>query len=262
MDVKYKKAWVAAGVLIFIIAGLSIWYLQDDSLRNLWLYRKMAVEDWTALKNSSAKPEDVKTALTRLSQRLDPGVREEALRRADDSNVQIRGAAVAALGYFTDDQALKVVEKHVHDPEASVRLEALRALGRQPQAVRLAFLKKHVAETNLDLAEKNAALISIFSNSLSKEERLSAYKNMVEFAVAGNEEVRLQLRQLLIRIGYGFSKVTQVLDAEYKRNKDALLAENVQAVCHWVQSASQGAFEKDIRAWLGRHALVKCAAGR
>ncbi len=85
--------------------------------------------DRNTVENPKASELEVSSALIRLSERREDIAKAKNIERAKSSNPEIRKNTARALGFFIDPASLKELSKLVVDPDPSVRVIAVQALG-------------------------------------------------------------------------------------------------------------------------------------
>ena len=165
---------------------------------------KEYLSDLSLLQNKNAEEKLLIPAMTRLALRQNPDAKMRLIQRLNSNDFKISISAAQSLGYFSDDEVLRVLQNRLQTADSALRLAIFQGFGAQYTKGRKEFFENVTRSLKLNDQEmffKNYAIYRLEKDPKAKEvvanELINAYKKNAD----ANFEIKM-LSILATQIGH------------------------------------------------------------
>ncbi len=225
---------IGAGLIAIALAGygLGLFGKKDPREAAREQREELLETDRENLARAGASEEEVRMALMRLASARDPGVLEQALKRAKDPSPLVRSAVAYALGRFPEPRSIDVLKALITDESIDVRRDAIRSLGTRPDDERRKFLEALKNRKGQSPSEKLAVWEVLVRGDAQGKYKAEALDELLALARSGEGGLGTQAMALLASRYRGEPRVVALLKERLQSAPD--LGEKAMALNYLV----------------------------
>jgi hypothetical protein len=225
---------IGAGLIAIALAGYGLGLFGKKDPREAAREQREALlqTDRENLNRADASEEEIRMALMRLASARDPGVLEQALKRAKDPSALVRSAVAYALGRFPEPRSIEALKILMADESMEVRRDAIRSLGSRPDDDRRKLLESLKNRKGQSPAEKLAVWEVLLRGDGQAKYKAEALDELLSMARSGEGGLGTQAMALLASRYRGEPRVVALLKERLQTAPD--LGEKAMALNYLV----------------------------
>lgn len=154
---NFKKLdFITIAIISTIILSLTCLYFYRDKIfkaKQNSAYN-LYEQDLRILRDTKINPDHLYRAMIRLGKVKNDEAKISALNYVKNNNPMLRAAAYESLGFYPDEEVLKVLSEGLADPDKIVRMATVRGFGRQSTQPRIDVLTGRLNDKDILNNEK------------------------------------------------------------------------------------------------------------